>query len=470
MSQEKYNVFISFKHSDANGNRSEDSVLAEELYNYLKSRGLKVFFSPSELEFLGQSQYSKVIDDALDSSMFLIAVGCSREHLDSQWVRYEWDSFLNDIRSGTKSNAEVFVLYSGMSVGDLPRALRQRQAFNAKESGSFEKLCNFICNADTDLAVKSGSEPIATKIQPLNAEEFSGKQYNISIDLPDCGAFMNPLTFKSMENYNTGDVQRLAKQGDCNALYEMAWRIELMPSGQGNPVEQCAWQDYWFEKAADAGHIEAKARYARSLRERPPDEEYRKTAMRYFDDVACDFFTGKLNGNEDLLIDGKLSALYLGVMLCEGFYTPRDPEKGDKLIRAVKSLTNGFNGFGFNILFEIGRLYANGFAQNGEEPSVDDLDQAIDYLETAISRYNPENGDPQKLALAKEFLQTQQDRIARKKVLKASIGIESTELPDDEKDTRREKLLTLSYEVKLRMNADKEAVARLRQQLAHEGW
>ena len=143
----KYDVFISFKNSDKDGKQTADSVLAEKLYDFLSKKGISVFFSNIELEFTGKAQYTKVIDDALDSSGFLIAVGCGKENLDSDWVRYEWESFLNDIRSGVKSGAEVFVLFQDMTINDLPRALRQQQAFDAADNASYEKLYNFITNA-----------------------------------------------------------------------------------------------------------------------------------------------------------------------------------------------------------------------------------------------------------------------------------------------------------------------------------
>lgn len=147
MDVEKYDVFISFKNTDSEGKKTKDSVIAKKLYSYLTDRGLNVFLSEVELEFLGKSQYSKVIDDALDSSRFLIAVGCSRKNLEAEWVRHEWDSFLNEIRSNIKPDGEVYVLYQGMRVKDLPRSLREQQAFDADDDASYEKLFNFINNS-----------------------------------------------------------------------------------------------------------------------------------------------------------------------------------------------------------------------------------------------------------------------------------------------------------------------------------
>ena len=151
-----YDVFISFKNSDDQGKPTKESETAKNLYDFLTARGLRVFFSNVELEYLGTAQYMDAITEALDSSVFLIAVGSSHDNLNSKWVKSEWSSFLNDIYSNIKPNAAVFVLCDGMKMHELPRALRQQQAFDAGDSGSFDKLYNFIYNASSRIA--SGSE------------------------------------------------------------------------------------------------------------------------------------------------------------------------------------------------------------------------------------------------------------------------------------------------------------------------
>ena len=142
-----YDVFISFKNNDDNGKPTKESLTAKKLYDFLTAKGLRVFFSNVELEFLGTAQYMDAITEALDSSIFLIAVGSSHDNLNSKWVKSEWSSFLNDIYSNIKPNAAVFVLCDGMNMHELPRALRQQQAFDARDSSSFDKLYNFIYNA-----------------------------------------------------------------------------------------------------------------------------------------------------------------------------------------------------------------------------------------------------------------------------------------------------------------------------------
>jgi hypothetical protein len=142
----RYQVFISFKNLGANGEPTEDASLAEQLYRSLCQEGFAVFFSNLSLATLGQSAYSKAIDQALDSSQILVVVSTDPAHMESEWVRYEWDSFFNDIISGIKPNGRVFTFVKGVDPRDLPRKLRQGQVFHA-ERGEVQNLCSFIRNA-----------------------------------------------------------------------------------------------------------------------------------------------------------------------------------------------------------------------------------------------------------------------------------------------------------------------------------
>lgn len=139
-------VFISSKTTDFQGNPTKDSVLAREIHGYLTSKGHSVFLSTLSLEKLGIAAYKRAIDDALDSATVLIAVGTSRENLDSQWVQYEWDSFMNDILSDVKPEGRIFVYVDGVLPRDLPRALRQQQVFTHGPD-SLQQLGNFVGNA-----------------------------------------------------------------------------------------------------------------------------------------------------------------------------------------------------------------------------------------------------------------------------------------------------------------------------------
>jgi|SRR6516225_5872889 len=139
-------VFISCKNLDEHGVQTRDAQLAAEVYDFLTGKGLSVFLSTFTLEQLGVSAYKNAIDQALDSASVLVAIGTSTDHLNSEWVRYEWDSSYSDILSGVKPNGKVFTYIEGMTTAALPRALRQTQTF-FHLSESLQKLFNFIIKA-----------------------------------------------------------------------------------------------------------------------------------------------------------------------------------------------------------------------------------------------------------------------------------------------------------------------------------
>ena len=107
----KFDVFISFKNTDEFGNSTPDALMAEELYHSLICKNITVFYSNYSLGILGAAQYKAAIDSALDEATVLVAVGTSAENLNSNWVRYEWDSFYGDILSGQKKGQVIFLYW-----------------------------------------------------------------------------------------------------------------------------------------------------------------------------------------------------------------------------------------------------------------------------------------------------------------------------------------------------------------------
>jgi hypothetical protein len=142
----KTDIFISFKNHDELGKKTRDCELAEEVYIHFKNCGLDVFFSNVTLSMLGESNYAKAIDDALDAAKILIAVGTTQENFCAKWVEYEWRSFFNDILSDIKPKGRLFVYMEGISPHDLPRILRQNQTVDKNDNG-LKNLHTFVLNA-----------------------------------------------------------------------------------------------------------------------------------------------------------------------------------------------------------------------------------------------------------------------------------------------------------------------------------
>jgi len=258
------------------------------------------------------------------------------------------------------------------------------------------------------------------------------------------------------ENMHYLEVKSLAKQGDNEALYEMVFRYEeLLPAcDKDNHAEIRAWQYYWYEKAADAGNLYARYEFAKSLiNVCIMNVEDRLKAMIYFQSLANDLDTGKFRSENEREF-GIIAKLWLGIMLCEGYHTPHDPLKGAALIETADTLTNGFTDFGIDIMIILAELYASGLAQpNNKKTSEADLLIAVKYINTAFNSYNSKKDDIKKIIFARRLL----ERI-----------MENTNLLNAKE--RRIMKMEISDSDRLRLEADKAALARLRQRLAMEGW
>ena len=85
--EEKYDIFISFKDKDADGKRTEDSALAQDIYEALTDEGYRVFFSRITLRTAIGEEFEPKIFSALQSARMMILVATSVEHVEADWVK-----------------------------------------------------------------------------------------------------------------------------------------------------------------------------------------------------------------------------------------------------------------------------------------------------------------------------------------------------------------------------------------------
>jgi hypothetical protein len=172
----KYEVFISFKNSSTDGTATKDLHQARRVYECLRSAGLRVFFSEESLAETGKGHFSKSIEAALDQARVLVLVASSREHIESRWVETEWDSFMNDIRSGNKMG-ELFIVNCGdLRSSDLPLFLRRQQMFQSNE---MDKLTKFVKNALPN--PKKLEDYVKASLHCLDPEKNEDKIYLLSM-------------------------------------------------------------------------------------------------------------------------------------------------------------------------------------------------------------------------------------------------------------------------------------------------
>lgn len=161
--EEPFDVFLCYKETDEAGDRTKDSVLAQDIYYGLTEKGLKVFFARITLEEKLGTEYEPYIFAALNSARVMIVVGTKPEFINAVWVKNEWSRFLMLMQ---KDRTKLIIpAYWGMDPYDLPDALSVYQSQDMSKLGFMQDLIRGVLKVldedekdDNDTVVSGNSE------------------------------------------------------------------------------------------------------------------------------------------------------------------------------------------------------------------------------------------------------------------------------------------------------------------------
>ena len=136
--EEPYDVFISYKELDENGERTLDSVIAQDIYTELTDKGYRVFFSRISLESKLGVEYEPYIFAALNSSKVMLVVGTDYDYFNAVWVKNEWSRFLALIASGQKKT--LIPVFKGIDAYDMPKEFNKLAAQDMGKVGAMQDL------------------------------------------------------------------------------------------------------------------------------------------------------------------------------------------------------------------------------------------------------------------------------------------------------------------------------------------
>ena len=160
-SEEAYDVFICYKETAEDGERTEDSVLAQEIYDSLNGKGLHVFFSRITLEDKLGREYEPYIYAALHSAKVMLAVGTKFEYYDAVWVKNEWMRFLSMMK--TEKGKTLIPCYKDLDAYDMPREFKNLQGQDMGKLGWLQDLTRGVlklCGKDKQEAGNGQAAPV----------------------------------------------------------------------------------------------------------------------------------------------------------------------------------------------------------------------------------------------------------------------------------------------------------------------
>lgn len=175
--EEDYDIFICYKEGDINGDRTPDSVIAQDIYNRLTDLNYKVFFARITLADKLGEEYEPYIFSALNSSKIMLVVGTNADNLNSVWVKNEWSRYLDLIKN--KKKKVLIPVYSKMDAYELPEEFSMLQALCIDKVGSMQDLITAVGKIINKKSTDIDSD-MYQKFKQMMLEEEREKQEELS--------------------------------------------------------------------------------------------------------------------------------------------------------------------------------------------------------------------------------------------------------------------------------------------------
>lgn len=140
--EEPFDVFICYKETDSKGNRTNDSVYAQDIYSALTKEGYKVFFARITLEDKLGSAYEPYIFAALHSAKVMLVIGTSKENFNAVWVKNEWSRYLSLIKDGKEKT--LIPVYKDILPYDMPEKFQFLQSQDISKVGAVQDIVHGV--------------------------------------------------------------------------------------------------------------------------------------------------------------------------------------------------------------------------------------------------------------------------------------------------------------------------------------
>lgn len=192
--EEPFDVFICYKETDENGKRTQDSVIANDIYHQLTQEGLKVFYAAITLEDKLGQEYEPYIFAALTSAKVLLAIGTKPEYFSAVWVKNEWSRYLKLMKNDRSKL--LIPCYKDMDAYDLPEEFSHLQAQDMSKIG----FINDVVRGIKKVVVRNESAPAANERVVERGVESSGNA-NITPLLKRAFMFLDDCEWDSANEY-----------------------------------------------------------------------------------------------------------------------------------------------------------------------------------------------------------------------------------------------------------------------------
>lgn len=165
--EKPYDVFICYKETDESGKRTQDSVLANDIYHQLTQEGFKVFYAAITLEDKLGQEYEPYIFAALNSAKVMLVIGSKPEYFTAVWVKNEWSRYLKLMK--VDRSKLLIPCYKDMDAYELPEEFAHLQAQDMGKIGFINDIVRGIKKVIKKDELKSAVKETAAAGQAANS-------------------------------------------------------------------------------------------------------------------------------------------------------------------------------------------------------------------------------------------------------------------------------------------------------------
>lgn len=173
-SEQPYDIYISYRAKDDNGDKTAVSEIAGHLYNKLTSARYRVFLSEAALKGKKQSDCEPYIYSALNSANVMLALGTSYDDYNNVWVKNEWNRYL-EIAEKNKNKC-LIPCYKDVDEYDIPKEFAGLKVCQLGNDDTFNNIMAEIANVVKQESVNQPA-PEPEKAEP--AEEIELEEIEI---------------------------------------------------------------------------------------------------------------------------------------------------------------------------------------------------------------------------------------------------------------------------------------------------
>lgn len=244
--EQPYDIFICYKETAEDGDRTLDSVIAQDVYDALTNKGYRVFFSRITLEDKLGMEYEPYIFAALNSAKVMLVFGTDYEYFNAVWVKNEWSRYLKLMAKDKEKH--LIPCFKGIDAYDMPKEFARLQAQDMGKVGAIQDLLRGV-----------------EKIIPLQVEKVNvvADTSNTDLLLKRVFIFLGDYEWDNAESY-------CEKVLDIDPENAMAYAGKLLAELKFSQLDYLGTSDTDFE--SNKNYLEAK-RYA--------DEEFKQKLLDY---------------------------------------------------------------------------------------------------------------------------------------------------------------------------------------------